>query len=171
MSHIILSQFENTLSICNTYRVTYPGFDTIVTLLSPIDQATLIHKTKTFSSQLWKFLFFPSSPSLRNTIVWLISGIDRFLSDFLISSLRGSSLFGFLPPPRTSKPSIIWQVTNLSATVDPYLLALQANYYYPLTCLSIMTPDEMQVEHGSNGTHSLSQHLQPVQRFRTNKPR
>jgi hypothetical protein len=85
--------------------------------------------------------------------------------------LRGSSLFGFLPPPRTSKPSIIWQVTNLSATVDPYLLALQANYYYPLTCLSIMTPDEMQVEHGSNGTHSLSQHLQPVQRFRTNKPR
>jgi len=47
-------------------------------------------------------------------------------------------------------------VTNTSATIDPYLLALQANYYYPLTRLSVMTPDEMQVEHGSNGTLSQS---------------
>jgi hypothetical protein len=156
----LLSQFENSLSIGDMYRGTYPAFRTISTLLSPTDQAILISKTQAFSTQLWQFLSIPSSPQLRHLIIRFISGIDHLQSSLLLTALQSIFLSGYLPPPRPSNPSVIWQVTHTEITIDPFLLALQKNYYYPLLDFNNMISSDqlasMQVDTDQSSNTSSS---------------
>jgi hypothetical protein len=104
---------------------------------------SLLHTYYTLYISLhpWENLKFPHSQDVRHTTAKFISSIDKYISIFHSSSISSSfhpnSASFFVIPDKSVKPSIIDQITFFEVRVDPYLQALQHNYYYPLSVLTM----------------------------------
>jgi hypothetical protein len=118
----LLTRQQATLSICSGYRSHYQGGFTS-SLLPTNDRIALTVKLINFCSTLWTNLMNPITETLRNLIIRFISGLDLFLSDFLLQPLR-TPISKFCTPTNIARPSVIQQVTVKEVTVDPYLKAL-----------------------------------------------
>jgi hypothetical protein len=76
-ANTLLSQLATTLCICDTYRLKYPLFGTIVSYLPSTDQALLIAQNNKFCSTFWTLLKFPPSAIFQVTHTEIM--IDPYL--------------------------------------------------------------------------------------------
>jgi hypothetical protein len=87
-----------------------------------------------YCSSLWRLLKNPPPAEFRTSIIKIITALDTYQTTYLsLGSLDTSKNFEqFSTPSKVSQPSVIDQVSLFEITVDPYIRALQQNYYYLL---------------------------------------
>jgi hypothetical protein len=130
----LVSQIESVQSILNIYTSYYPSITDSLQLLPPSDRTVLFNKISSYYVNLWDLLKQPSSSVFQNLTVRIITSLDHFLVTFpLLSSSSSRITKTFVRSSHTAKPSVIKQITQTEVTVDPYLKALQSNYYFPIS--------------------------------------
>lgn len=105
-------------------------------LLKEKEVSALYYNCTFYSNTLWNLLSHPHPSPIRALTIQLITLIDQFTTKYIIEHLgnpENSQLKFFNYPTKYSQPSIVRQVSTTEITIDPYLLALQKNYYYPLS--------------------------------------
>jgi hypothetical protein len=159
------SQLQTALSICSMYRSIHPLFCCIASSLSQYDVNTLYTLLTTYSSDLWKILEQPLPEVVQASTISFITNIDSFITTFLIQHSTTSlalHLSDFSSPKATNKPSIVHQVSFTEITVDPYLRALQQNYYYPLSYLTMPDSTPMHIDDAPSPDSKISSPRMPT---------
>jgi hypothetical protein len=100
------------------------------TLSDPANfQIPHLQKNTLLLAQLWLHLSFPHATNIRQLTYEIILLIENIIN---ISSSRHTSE-NFSKPKHPNKPSLTTQiVTRPIEIINPYLLSLQRNYYYPI---------------------------------------
>jgi hypothetical protein len=159
----LTSQLKTTLTIYNIYNQQYKQFLNIPYLLPKTDLHSLFSNLKFHSERLWKLLSFPLLAHTRHTTIQFITLLDTFTTQYIIPhlSLPGDYLQSFSQPSIYCKPSVIQQVSTTEISVDPYILSLQKNYYYPLST-SLEVTENMDIDGtNSQGQQQPADHSQP----------
>jgi hypothetical protein len=98
-------------------------------------QSDLHNKLTQLHDCLWKELKHPNQNVIREYILKFLIHIQKFTDKILTTSNENvdtSKTFKF--PQTLNKPSFFNQVTSaISKTIDPFLIALQKNFYYPIS--------------------------------------
>jgi len=107
---------------------------------------TLDRKSELLTSQqkqLWWQLSFPHETQVRFLIYKVILTLES-----LVLLLSGKTIPQYCSPTKTNnQPSVLDQVIFRPVSIiDPYLLAIKSNYYYPLLPEPIMTEEPHQPE-------------------------
>jgi hypothetical protein len=145
---------QTQLSIATHFEPTLISSSAILSLIEPI-----VH------TQLWHQLFFPHTTIVRNSIHTLLVQLELIVT-FLIPDFHYKQ---FRIPTRTISPSIIDQIINQPiAILDPFILALRQNYYYPIAPTDIMTSEDTPMENHINNSSSPTQ--SPKRSAPTNHP-
>jgi hypothetical protein len=132
------------LDVCHLYQAALPQLCIINLSLSLSGRKVIFTKAATCCSTLWKYLNNPLPIAALDSTIQFIISLDNFINIFLLPSFKRSSILSnYSLPSRPAKPSVAYQVSHLEGTIDPYLKSPQANYYYPLSCLTMVeAPDD-----------------------------
>lgn len=112
-----------------------PEFSNIPRLMATEDLRTLYSNSAYHCTTLWHLISWPMSLLAWQATITIISILDDYLCTHIIRLLNTPETAYFLYfalPVSPCKPSIIFQVSSSEKTVNPYVLALRSNYYYPL---------------------------------------
>jgi hypothetical protein len=95
-------------------------------------------------NHFWHLLKNQYTIHIRSSILQFLISSQKFTESFhyILNNPNQHAISNtFHSPPKTSKPSYFDQVTSrTSKTIDPYLLALTKNFYYPIST-EIMTEE------------------------------
>lgn len=131
---IINSLLSTITTQANTYANSHTHYQRNVLThpcsLRHVTYTNLLH----IHVNLWNALKYPHSTYLRTCILKFLVIVQEFVeSTIQCHNYTNSSQTSFSHPQKTSKPSYSNQITSpQSLSIDPYLLALRQNYYYPL---------------------------------------
>jgi hypothetical protein len=82
----------------------------------------------THTITIWDQLTYPYPTHVHSTIYKTITEVENIIILFIPSLIKKYSL-----PKATCKPSVVEQIIHRPTRIlDPYLLSLQQNYYYPI---------------------------------------
>jgi hypothetical protein len=101
----------------------------------------------------------PYTSKVRNQIITFITVLDAFTTTYtqpLLNIKASKYLRQFQQPKKSVAPSIISQITETTITVNPYILSLSSNFYYPL---STMDPLDIEEETGTQHSSATTQQL------------
>jgi len=139
-----------TTIIHNTKTVLYQIQTLLPTSLSNnTDQCThlvtdLMQSVKYLHTKLWAQLSFPHATQYRKHIyIILLIAQQTLLHIAPYTNPAPLKARRFSKPDRTSQPSIADQVVHRPLQIiDPYIIALQSNYYYPISADSSNMPED-----------------------------
>ena len=161
MGHLssLLSQLEIVLSILSACKITYPSFSTTASSLSLQDSHTIIFKLVNHCTYQWKTLGFPLPLAVWKDTIHFITHLDWYIStlfSFLSLTPEGPPISSFSTTSLTAQPSVSDQVIIWEVTVDPSILVLQNNYYYPLAPQTSQHPSSENLQAIMSETTPLS---------------
>lgn len=156
LAQTILSNIEITLlHYTNTHMDSHIYIDVL--------QTTLHKKLLQNHAHLWHSLKFPHPTPIRTYILKYLINLQKFvefINPFLHNNL--SSRENFLRSHKQAKPSFFSQVTtHTSATIDPYLIALSKNYYFPISTAAMDDNMEDDTSPGTSTRNSESSNTPP----------
>jgi hypothetical protein len=99
--------------------------DSYITQFSLLDTTPILQ----FHTKLWHQLFFPHSTEIRRLTYDLLVQLEQIIHLLL----PGTKYKTYTIPSSTSTPSVTEQIIYRPVSIlDPYILALRRNYYYPI---------------------------------------
>lgn len=133
----IISSLLNTILIHTKTYIAHHNTHELQLSLRDSNTLTETYKTLTqIHELLWKDLKVPHPTDTRSKILNFLILLQIFTDSNLYSTPSNqneSNQKPFLQSKKTSKPSFFQQVTSQqSKTIDPYLIALTRNYYFPI---------------------------------------
>jgi hypothetical protein len=137
---LLIFQFMETIR--NNIAIIYKQVQLHFKISSPARTMCLlpqiVQKLSAIQSSLWQQLAFPHQTEVRSLTFNIIILLEQILS---FSTTNRQSQRYYKPISKhTSNPSILDQIIYRPfSIVDPYILALQKNYYYPLMSESLTT--------------------------------
>jgi hypothetical protein len=147
---------QTQLSIATQLEPTLTSSSAILSLIKPI-----VH----IHTQFWHQLFFPHTTIVWNNIHTLLVQLE-LIATLLIPDFHYKQ---FKIPIRTVSPFIIDQIIKQPiAILDPFILALRRNYYYPIAPTGIMMSEDTPVENRINNSKFPTQ--SPKRSAPTNHP-
>ncbi len=139
----------NCLSaIHGSIKIVYGQVSLTCTLHSLHSQANHVSKrdiTPILQSHtnLWHQLFYPHLIGVRRLTHDVLIQLERIIH-LLLPTIKYKK---FSVPPSTSKPSVLEQIVYHPVRIlDPYILALRCNYYYPIAPEDSNMADDTQME-------------------------
>jgi hypothetical protein len=107
-------------------------------------------------ASLWLHLSFPHNTEIRQLTYDTTLRVESIVNCITLSQTNPSE---YHKPKNTSKPSISTQIVYRPITIlDPYLLALKRNYYFPISCEPItMTEEETPLQSEKQMEESVSE--------------
>jgi hypothetical protein len=139
----------NCLSaIHGSIKIVYGQVSLTCTLHSLHSQANHVSKrdiTPILQSHtnLWHQLFYPHLIGVRRLTHEVLIQLERIIH-LLLPTIKYKK---FRVPPRTNKPSVLEQIVYQPVRIlDPYILALRCNYYYPIAPEDLRMAEDTQME-------------------------
>jgi len=120
--HSSISLVQAQVSITSMLHATD---DSYITQFSLLDKTPILQ----FHTKLWHQLFFPHSTEIRRLTYDLLVQLEQIIHLLL----PGTKYKTYTIPSSTSTPSVTEQIIYRPISIlDPYILALRRNYYYPI---------------------------------------
>jgi hypothetical protein len=140
IQHLVHTTLANTIIITSQY--TTCNRDPYITCYEI--QTDLYCKIQQTHASLWNVLQIPLSQTIRSYILKFLTQLQIFTDTVGFAryiNKENTPQEKFIIPHKKNKPSFIDQVISpTSVTIDPYLVALSKNYYFPLS-LGTMNSD------------------------------